>query len=768
MREQTLENDLTVVGGGLAGVCAAIAAARLGKRVALVTNRPVLGGNSSSEIRVWVCGATAHGMQRFARETGIMGELYVENQYRNPEGNPVHWDEVVFDAVRAEPNIQLFLNTDVHVVHATGPDADRVIDHVRGWTMGSELWTTFRSTFYVDATGDGLVGALAGAHFRVGREGRDEFGESWAPSEPDGQFLGSTILFYTKDAGHPVDFVPPASAKDITTTPIPKARIIRSGDRGAHYWWIEWGGELDIVADNERIRDELRSVIFGIWDHIKNSGEFDAENLDLEWVGALPGKREYRRFVGDHTLTQNDILDQTEFPDAVAFGGWSIDLHPVEGMYATTAGAHQRFPRGVYGIPLRSYYSANVRNLFVAGRDISATHVAFGSSRVMATCAVGGEAVGTAASLAIDLGVSPRELATESAERLRQLLLAQDASVMGVRNDDPLDLARRARVSASSELRSFDPRSWSAEDPAGREQLECADDVETGDELFPLERDLGILIPVDPELRLVRVLVRTERDTTLHVSLYTTGARQNAVPAHRLGAVSVAVEAASSPRWIDLPLEWMPGAAENVVVVLHENRDVHVVLTDRPAPGVLLLSHRPENDGDANVAFDEADLLVQWPAHILRGRGLRFRVHPATEAFSASKAVGGYHRPYGGPQLWVSEPLRSGSTEWLELRFDEQTAVGEVRLVFDDDVDVELNTLHHHRTPHRVFPTLVRDYSVELQVDGEWQVVATITGNRRRHRIHALSARTVAQAVRVMVTATNGDPSARIVSVRVY
>ena len=767
MREQTLETDLTVVGGGLAGVCAAIAAARLGKRVALVTNRPVLGGNSSSEIRVWVCGATAHGMQRFARETGIMGELYAENQYRNPEGNPVHWDEVVLDAVRAESNILLFLNTDVHVVHANGPDAERSIDHVRGWTMGSELWTTFRSAFYVDGTGDGLIGALAGAHFRMGREARDEFGESWAPPIADRQFLGSTILFYTKDAGHPVDFVAPASAKDIATTPIPRTRIIRSGDRGAHYWWIEWGGELDIVADNERIRDELRSVIFGIWDHIKNSGEFDAANLDLEWVGTLPGKREYRRFVGDHTLTQNDILGQTEFADAVAFGGWSIDLHPVEGMYASTLGAHQRFPRGVYGIPLRSYYSANVRNLFMAGRDVSATHIAFGSSRVMATCAVGGEAVGTAASLAIDLGVSPRELASESAERLRQLLLAQDASVIGVRNDDPLDLARSARVRASSELRSLDagdPRS----DPGGSSGVEGTGMVMGGGELFPLEHDLGILVPVDPELRRVRVLVATDRDTTLQASLYSTGARQNAVPVDRGGAASVRVEASTCARWVDLPLERTPRVAENAVIVLHRNPGVHVLLTDRPAPGVLLLSHRPENDGDANVSFDEADLLVQWPAHILRGRGLRLQVHPPTEAFSASKAVGGYHRPYGGPQLWVSEPLRAGRPEWLEVRFDEPTTVREVRLVFDDDVDVELNTLHHHRTPHRVFPTLVRDYGLELLVAGEWRLVEEVTANRRRHRVHTFSSHPEAEALRVVVTATNGDPSARIISLRVY
>ncbi|WP_164861780.1 FAD-dependent oxidoreductase, partial [Microbacterium sp. CPCC 204701] len=407
MRTQNVESDITVVGGGLAGVCAAISAARLGKRVALIGNRPMLGGNSSSEVRVWVVGATGHGVQRFARESGVIGELYVENQYRNPEGNPIIWDEVVHDAVRAEPNITVFLNTDVREVDAADIDGERVVTAVRGWTMGSETLTTFTSPYFLDCTGDGLVGHLAGAEYRIGREASREFGESWAPEEADGELLGSTILFYTKDLGHPVDFVAPDSAKDITQTPIPTSRILRSGDKGAHYWWIEWGGHLDTVHDNEIIRDELRSVIFGIWDYIKNSGRFDAANLDLEWVGALPGKREYRRFLGDHVLTQNDILDQVDHPDAVAFGGWSIDLHPVEGMYATEAGAHQRYSNGIYGIPFRSYYSRNVPNLLLAGRDISATHVAFGSTRVMATCGAGGEAAGTGAALALDLGVRP-------------------------------------------------------------------------------------------------------------------------------------------------------------------------------------------------------------------------------------------------------------------------------------------------------------------------------------------------------------------------
>lgn len=311
-----------------------------------------------------------------------------------------------------------------------------MITSVRGWTMGSEIETTFVSPYFLDSTGDGLVGHLAGAEYRLGREASSEFGEAWAPPEADNEFLGSTILFYTKDTGHPVRFIAPDSTRDITTTSIPESRIIRSGDNGAFYWWIEWGGQLDIVADNEVIRDELRSVIFGIWDYIKNSGKFEAANLDLEWVGSLPGKREYRRFLGDHVLTQNDILQQTDFDDAVAFGGWSIDLHPVEGMYAAQAGALQRYSNGIYAIPFRSYYSRNVATLLVAGRDISATHVAFGSTRVMATCGAGGEAAGVGASLAIDLGVRPRELAKNHAHQLQQLLLRQDASIFGVANDD--------------------------------------------------------------------------------------------------------------------------------------------------------------------------------------------------------------------------------------------------------------------------------------------------------------------------------------------
>ncbi|MHA7984419.1 FAD-dependent oxidoreductase [Rathayibacter sp. CAU 1779] len=752
MYQQTVEHDITIIGGGLAGVSAAISAARLGKSVALVGNRPVLGGNSSSEVRVWVVGATAHGVQRFARETGVIGELYVENQYRNPDGNPIHWDEVVLDAVRAEPNIRLFLNTDVRDIVMGEADGQPVVLSARGWTMGSEIETTFRSPLFFDCTGDGLIGHLAGAEYRLGREARDEYGEEWAPETADREFLGSTLLFYTKDAGHPVEFVPPESTKDITQTPIPVSRVIRSGDTGAHYWWIEWGGELDIVHDNERIRDELRSVIFGVWDYIKNSGEFDADTLDLEWVGSMPGKREYRRFLGDHVLTQNDILDQTEFPDAVGFGGWSIDLHPVEGMYAKEAGAHQRYSDGIYGIPFRSYYSRTVANLMFAGRDISASHVAFGSSRVMATCAVGGEAIGTAGALALDLGVSPRELARSHAEELRQLLLKQDASVFGVQNSDPLDKARAATVTASSTLRDVDP---AAAEPDGETTT------------IPLDVDLALVVPADPVIETVQVLVSAPLDVTLRAGLWTTGKPQNWVPVVLERELTVQLAGADAPQWVRIPVEWRPACPGNLVLVLGaaDGVELHAQLTQ--VPGVLALPHRPGADGDANVAVEHAEPVVAWPARPLRGTSARVRLSPPTEAFAPEKAVGGYQRPYGGPQLWVSQPADFSEPEWLRLDWDEAQRIETIDLVFDDDVDVELNTLHHHRTPDRIFPELARDYAIDVLDGGNWREVVTVRDNRRRHRRHGIGPVST-RALRVRILATNGAHQARVVSLRCY
>ncbi|WP_327179364.1 FAD-dependent oxidoreductase [Streptomyces sp. NBC_01335] len=760
MREEEVHYDIAVIGGGLAGTCAAIAAARLGRRVALVNNRPVLGGNASSEIRVWVCGATAHGVHRWARETGIMGELYTENQYRNPEGNPYYWDQVVLDAVRAEPNIDLYLNTDVREVDASGPDDSRQVHSCTGWMMGSERRITFHAHQFLDCTGDGLLGHLAGAHYRIGREAQAEFDEPWAPVEADRALLGSTILFHSRDTGAPAKFVPPAYAKDLSTTPILRNRILRTGDNGCDYWWVEWGGELDTVHDNERIRDELQSVIMGIWDHIKNSGEFpDAANLTLEWVGSLPGKREYRRFLGDHVLTQQDILQQRQFSDRIAFGGWSVDLHPVQGMYADEPGARQRYADGIFHIPLRSLYSANVTNLHFAGRNISATHIAFGATRVMATCATLGEAAGTAAALCVTEGLTPRELATKQPELVRRTLLRQDASVIGVADDDPGNLARTARVSASSHLARL-----------AAEPTEGAPGAP-----YPLTRDLALLLPVDPALDTVDLLVHGApdgRDRELTVELWGTGNPENAVPADPLLTTTVTVPS-GGPHWVTARLDHRPDTPRNAILIVRACPDTALVLLPERTDGVLALRRKAEGDAavDHDIPEEDGQLVLEWQARGLRRQTFAFRAAPATTAFHPERAVGGYQRPYGGPNLWSSAP--AGTEEWLRLDWQEEQELTETRVVFDDDVDEYLNNLHRHRTPYEVMPELVRDYRVQSQdAEGLWHTLLTVTDNRRRHRVHALKdadggpVRT--RALRLVVDATHGARHAHVIAFKAY
>ncbi|MDR6972688.1 FAD-dependent oxidoreductase [Leifsonia shinshuensis] len=744
MQQHTVVSDVTVIGGGLAGVAAAIRAARSGATVALINNRPVLGGNSSSEIRVWVCGATAHGAQKFARETGVMGELFLENQYRNPEGNPFYWDQVVLDAVRAEPLISLYLNTDVTEVHAEGPDDERIIRSVTGWQQGSEKRIVFSGPVFVDASGDGLVGHLAGAWYASGREAASVYGEEWAPEVPDDNMLGSTLFFYTKDVGEPVRFVPPSITKDIAATSILAHRRIDTRANGCDYWWIEWGGELDAVHDNEAIRDELWGVVYGIWDHIKNSGLYDADTLTLEWVGSVPGKREYRRFVGDYVLTQNDIMEQTRFPDTIGFGGWSIDLHPPGGMYSTDEGSKHLFTSGVYHIPFRSLYSRNVTNMLMAGRDISASHVAFGTTRVMATCAVTGEAAGAGAALAARYGEPPRTIGSERLTELHELLLRGDASMLGVPWEAADDLALTGEVSASSTL------------------TELAVAVEEDAVSYPLdEHDFGLHLPVDPRLDRIRILIEAEGSTSVTVELWSTAGGENHIPVSFIDRREVEVQGGLSMLEADFGYE--PAEPEDVVVLIRRAAGLSVVVNPRPAPyGTLgLLSRTPATD----LHRPQSNA---WSAAELRRQSVVFEATPFTRAYRPSNVSGGFARPYRGPALWSSAEMAGDQPEHLEVRWKEAVSIGRVELVFNDDVDEDLVNLHHHRTPFPVIPELVRDYRVDVETADGWRTVVSVTGNRVRHRAHDVALDERISALRVVVEATNGSAWATVVGVRVF
>ncbi len=444
--------DVVVVGGGLAGCTAAVAAARGGARTALVQNRPVLGGNASVEIVVPPVGVWPYGEQDplDPRETGIVEEYRGAGVQTTDDGKA--YSARLARLVAAESNLTLYLNT-----HATGVEMalpDRI-----GSVLAVDTQTGQRrriaGKLFIDCTGDAAVGVAAGAEYRHGREPRSMYGESMAPQTGDRQTMGNSLKYVSQPTGQPQPFSPPAWAMKF-----PRCEDFTPGrhPRLSHdiqwQWMIELGGIRDTYADAEEIRDELLRLIFGMWDHVKNHCAIQSEKAAehrLVWVGHVAGKRESRRLIGDYVLAQNDIAAETLLADRVAYGGWGVDDHFPEGFFYNGPPAQHDYKDRRFSIPLRSLYSRNIDNLLMAGRNISASHVAMSATRVMLTCAVMGQAAGTAAAMCIERGATPRELGQAHLESLQQQLLKDGAHLIDLANADPLDLARQATVKASSE-----------------------------------------------------------------------------------------------------------------------------------------------------------------------------------------------------------------------------------------------------------------------------------------------------------------------------
>ncbi len=464
--------DLCVVGGGMAGLCAAVTAARRGAKVVLMQDRPVLGGNSSSECRMHVCGADRSGSLPHLRETGLLEEIRLENMFRNPLKNYSLWDLVLHETARRESNLTLLLNCTCVDAALKGS----AIDSVEGWQLTTQTRHTVRARYYADCSGDSVLAPLSGAAWRMGREARSEFGESIAPEKSDSKTMGMTCLFKARQHPAPQTFEAPAWARKFKSCDDLPYGAEAHGFWEFGYWWVELGGEQDALHDTELLRDELHKIVFGLWDHVKNSGVHpDSANWALDWVQFLPAKRESRRYEGDHMITQLDIEAGGPFDDTVAFGGWSMDDHHPAGFDACKLGKKATIfhpAPAPYGIPYRALYSKNVDNLFFAGRNISCTHAAMSSTRVMGTCAVLGQAVGTAAALAASTGLSPREVGQSKIKELQKWLLEDDCFLPGLKRDYGA-LTRNAALTASSgnpepvrdgitrQIKD-DPHAWSA------------------------------------------------------------------------------------------------------------------------------------------------------------------------------------------------------------------------------------------------------------------------------------------------------------------
>jgi len=425
-----------------------------------------------------IVGAGCHMAKPNSSETGLLLEFLLENKHRNPYHAFPVWDTVLWEKIKYQANLDSFLNTVVSSVKTEGNQ----IKSLFCYQQTTETAIEVRPHIVIDATGHGTIGVLAGAEYRIGSESKYEFNEPTAPEEANNYTMGNSILFQAVDRGKPVKFEKPFWAYCFTEEDLKYrhhynlvASMADGGNfeefhEGAHrnlpefsrmdagYWWIELGGNSrDIITESEDIRDELLKSVYGIWDHIKNCGDHGASNYDLEWVGIVPGYRESRRLVGDYLLNENDIRANRVFPDAVAYGGWPMDNHVPGGLrdFDRNPTIVYNF-EGLFTIPYRCFYSKNIDNLMMAGRDISTTKMAFSSTRVMGTCAVGGQASGTAAALAIRYNCSPRELSTRIDE-LQQLLLRNDCYIPGFAGKDPDNLAQGASIQADSFIPGCEP-----------------------------------------------------------------------------------------------------------------------------------------------------------------------------------------------------------------------------------------------------------------------------------------------------------------------
>ena len=690
-----IDADFVVVGGGMAGTCAALTAAREGLRVVLVQDRPVLGGNASSEVRLWILGATSHmgNNNRWAREGGVIDELLVENVYRNKEGNPLILDTILLEKVTQEPNITLLLNTAVYEVEKSSA---RQISRVRAFCSQNSTQYELQAPLFCDSSGDGIVAFQAGASFRMGAESPDEFDEGFAPDIEDyGELLGHSIYFYTKDTGHPVKFVAPSYALQ-DAGDLPRLKNYRLQDHGCWLWWVEYGGRMDTIHQSEEIKWELWKVIYGIWHHVKNSGEFpESENLTLEWVGTVPGKRESRRFVGDYILNQRDVVEQHHHEDAVAVGGWSLDLHPADGIYSDKMGCNQWHSKGVYQIPYQCYYSKDIENLFLAGRIISASHVAFGSSRVMATCAHGAQAVGMAAVLCHQHQLRPAQLtASERMRVLQQRLNERGQSIPGVPMHNEENLVHQADLEASSTYQL-------KELPYDGPWLSLA---EGAAQLLPLAAGVN---------HQYRILVHADQPTTLHSELRISSKPENYTPEITLRRLSC--ELHPGEQYLTLDFERALEQDQYAFVTLLNNEHVQVKGSQRRVTGTLsvfnkankAVSNHGKQEPPEGLGIDTFEFWI--PERRPKGHNIAMQITPALEAFSVNQLTNGFTRPYRQSNAWVADPLDPQPT--LHLRWERPQTIRSIQLHFDTDFDhpLESSLLGH---PENAMPFCVRNYTV--------------------------------------------------------
>ena len=428
---KSVKCDFVVVGGGISGMCAAVAAARLGSKVVLINDRPLWGGSNSSETRVHLGG---HIEMEPYPNLGNMIKEFGPTRGGNARPAEYYEDEKKQAFLEAEKNLTLYPSYRAYAVDKSGDKITAIYaEHIE---TGERV--RFIAPIYSDCTGDGTIGYLAGADYAMGREARSEYNEPSAPEQGDKMTMGSSVQWYSVEEPAESDF--PVFEYGLNFNEESCQRVTMGE------WTWETGMNYNQCDEFERIRDYGLMVVYSNWSFLKNRLDDEQyKNRKLGWVAYIAGKRESRRLLGDHVLTENDLINEVVYSDASFTTTWSIDLHypdPQNSAHFPSAEFKSICVHGKtnpYAVPYRCLYSRNVNNLFMAGRDISVTHIGLGTVRVMRTCGMMGEVVGMAASLCREHNATPRDIYLHHFDEMKSLM-ERGAGVQGLENNQTYNL----------------------------------------------------------------------------------------------------------------------------------------------------------------------------------------------------------------------------------------------------------------------------------------------------------------------------------------